>query len=121
MINNNNNNNKRDKVVFLWVIVALLISASMTFAKTLKQVQTQQDLERAQQELDFPSVEQWPAGGGQDAVWVNPDQDVDVLGNKVSFDTPIYKVSLDSDDTLENQAGMTQPEKNIGQMDLLSW
>ncbi len=116
-----NNNNNRDKVVFVWVIVALLISASMAFARTFKQVQTQQDIERAQQELDFPVLEHWPAGRGEDSVWVNPDQDINVLGNKVSFDTPNYKVSLDSEDALENKAGLKQPQKNVGQMDLLSW
>ena len=116
-----NNNNKKDKVVFIWVIVALLISTSMAFAKTVKQVQDRADLEKAQHELDYPALQTWPAGGGENAVWVNPDQDVDIMGEKVSFDTPNYKVSLDSEDSLENKAGLEQPQKNVGQMDLFSW
>ena len=112
MKNNNNNN----KVVFVWVLVTFLICTSMTFARTVKQMEMQQDLEKRQLELDYPVLENWPAGGGDNAVWVNPDQD-----KTDGVDLPSYKVSLDNNESAEDLAAPTRLDKKVGKIDLFSW
>lgn len=125
-----NNNNNKNKVVFIWVIVTLLITVSMAFADvhaatntmTVSDVNRQKSLEQQQDQLDFPVLENWPAGQGENDVWVDPRQTMNPIGmDGLELNTPKYRMSLDSGQPINKLTDSARPEKSVSRLELFSW
>ncbi|MBP9722223.1 MAG: hypothetical protein KBD64_03575 [Gammaproteobacteria bacterium] len=121
------NSARKNKVTFIWVVITLVITLSIAFAntghgKTIAQVERQSHLEKTQQELDYPLVESWPVGQGENAVWVEPDQKVEFIGmDDMAIDAPPYKMHLDSNQPITKLSSPERIEKNVNQLELFSW
>lgn len=92
------------------------------YGMSVSQVERQDAIENQQQAIDFPVQGNWPAGHGENAVWVEPRQSLDVVGlDNIELDGPKYKMHLDVN---QPEVKLTSPdriEKSVGQLELLSW
>lgn len=124
---NNNNYNKRNKVNYLWVLVSLIICVSMAYAgvsygKTVMQFNKEQDLEKIDQSLRFPVLEHWDAGNGENAIWVDPRQNLNAINLPgISFNTPEYKLSLNSRQPETNMVDPNRIYRGVAKIKLYSW
>lgn len=115
------------KMALLWVLITLVVTASMAYsknvnAKSVQNYNTEKMLENAQRDLDFPVLEHWDAGNGENAIWVEPDQSLSAVNlPEVSIDTPKYKLNLDSDQTQTNMIHPKRIYRGVAKVELLSW
>ncbi len=92
------------------------------YGMSVKQVEKQDAIENQQQAIDFPVPENWPAGQGENAVWVEPRQRIDVVGlDNIELDGPKYKMHLDVNQPEVKFTSPDRIEKSVGQIELLSW
>lgn len=120
---------ERNKVSFFWVLIVFLACLSMAYAdtaiaKTVIQYNKEVVVNKQQRDLDFPVVRYWPAGKGENAVWVNPRQPVSPIpigmaGTRIH--TPEYKVHFR---TNQPQSRMIHPMRiyrSVAKLRLFSW
>lgn len=120
-------NNNRHKVNFFWVLVALIVSISMAYAsgvkaKTVRDLNQEIALEKVQQSLDFPVLEHWDAGNGENAIWVDPRQSLSTINiPDVAFDTPKYKLHLDPFQPGTHMISPQRVYRGVAKIELYSW
>lgn len=120
-------NNNKDKVSFFWVLVVFMVTISVAYAnigvaKTVQQYNQELDLQQQQSNLDFPVLEHWSAGNGEDAYWVNPDQSLSPIGlNGVYLDTPNYKLHTNSVQPETNVTDYKHIYRSVAKIKLLEW
>lgn len=70
---------ERNKVSFVWVLVVFMISISMayansSYARSVQDLYREQNLVKQQANIDFPVLNHWQAGNGENALWVDQDK-----------------------------------------------
>lgn len=118
---------RHNKVSFFWVLIVFIIAFSMAYAtdgyaKSVEQYNLEQESKELQQDLDFPVLDHWPAGNYEDAVWVDPRQNLSPVGlSEVEFDTPKYKMNLDSGAPHTMATDYDRIDKGVAKIELFSW
>jgi hypothetical protein len=120
-------NNNSYTMSFVWILILFIIMASMAYsniavAKSVQDYDKRVSLDKMQQNLDFPVLEHWDAGNGEDAIWVNPDQSLNSINlPQVSFDTPNYKLHLNVEQPQMNMINPSRIYKSVAKMELFAW
>ena len=115
-------NNNKNKVSFVWVLVVLLITVSMAFAGNVAQVNQKSDVRKDQDELNFPVLKNWPAGNGEDAVWVDPTQSMAPVGmDDIVLEAPIQKINFDANQPITKMSDPKRINKSVAKIELFGW
>lgn len=140
MNTNNNTNNKnsyktyqlhqaqqRNKISVVWVLLTFIILSSIAFAntseaRTVLQYYADEDIKKQQLEVDFPVLNNWPAGGGENAVWINSRQRMDAIGmDGLLINGPIYKTNLNARSPITKFNNPKRIYRQVSNISLFSW
>ncbi len=118
---------ERNKVSFVWVLVVFMISISMvyadaSYARTVQDFYKEQDLAKQQTNIDFPVLNYWQAGSGENAIWVDPRQTISVPDMPgLVLNTPEYKINLDGRQPETKMMSHNRIYQNTAKIRLFSW